>query len=290
MVIDIHTHAFPDKVAEKAIESLETDYQTKAFSDGTVSGLLSHMRKSGVDISIVLAVSTAARQVSSINTWIADLPQLNKKLAPDANALKNRIIGFGTIHPEFEDYRDEIKRMKEFGIKGVKFQPSFQRFYPDDERMFPVYEELIKAGIIILFHCGDEIEPVKGIYSTPDRIARMLDAMKNDIDNYNYRVQGTDTIKIVAAHFGGFRMWNEVEEHLLGRNIYFDASYVFGHMDSARILRFIKSHGANRILFGSDFPFADPKQEIRSTLQLDIDQMEKDAILAGNALRLLELS
>ncbi len=282
MIIDIHTHAFPDKVAARAMETLEAMYGVKASSDGTVDALLAQMGESGVDISVVLAVSTASRQVVSINTWVSSLYQPGDAL-----------IGFGTIHPQFEGYRDEIQRMKELGIKGVKFQPSFQEFYPDDERMFPVYEELIKAGLIILFHAGDEIKPVEKIYSTPERLARMFDAMQGEINSHDYRVRTGDeqrnTAKIVIAHLGGYRMWDQVQEHLLGRDLYFGTSYVFGHLDSTRAARMIRSHGIDRVLFGSDFPFSQQQKDIQAILDLDITQEEKESILGSNASLLLGL-
>ena len=282
MIIDIHTHAFPDKVAAKAMETLEAMYGVKASLDGTVDALLAEMEESGVDVSVVLAVFTASRQVVSINTWVSSLYQLG-----------NALIGFGTIHPQFEGYRDEIQRMKELGIKGVKFQPSFQEFYPDDERMFPVYEELIKAGLIILFHAGDEIKPVEKIYSTPERLARMFDTMQDEINSCDYRVHTGDeqrsTAKIVIAHLGGYRMWDQVEEHLLGRDLYFGTSYVFGHLDSSRAARIIRSHGIDRVLFGSDFPFSQQQKDIQAILELDINQGEKERILGRNAALLLGL-
>ncbi len=282
MIVDVHVHAFPDKVAAKAIESLESVYGVRAFSDGTVAGLLSNMAASSVDLSVILAVSTAPRQVASINTWISSLSGISEAL-----------IGFGTIHPEFEGYRDEIQRMKELGIKGVKFQPTFQEFYPDDERMFPVYQELIRAGLIILFHAGDEIKPADIIYSTPQRLARVLDAIQSEIDSHNYRVQiqgnSPGPVKFIAAHLGGYRMWDQVEEHLLGRDIYFDASYVLGHLDSTRAVQIIQSHGADRILFGSDFPFAQQRQNMQALSQLGITQEEKEKILGENASHLLGL-
>ena len=294
-MIDIHVHAFPDKVATKAIESLEAVYGVKAFSDGTVAGLLAHMAESGVDLAVIQAVSTTPRQVISINTWISGLSQISGAPADDPDVeTQSPIMGFGTIHPKFEGYRDEIWRMKELGIRGVKFQPTFQEFYPDDERMFPIYEEIIKAGLIILFHAGDEIKPVPLIYSTPERLARVLDAMQSEIDNYNYRVQiesnSQGPVKIVAAHLGGYRMWDQVEEHLLGRDLYFDASYVFGHLDLACAIQTIRSHGIDRILFGSDFPFARQREDIQAIQQLDITQEEKEKILSENASRLLGLS
>lgn len=283
MIVDVHVHAFPDKVAEKAIETLSTNYGVQCFSDGKVSSLISNMH--GIDVSVVQPVSTDPKQVISINTWIATLNKPEEK----ENSLKS-IIGFGTIHPKFDAYHDEIQRMKELGIKGVKFQPNFQEFYPDDEKMFPIYEELIKANIIIFFHAGDEIRPADVIYSTPKRLARMLDAMKSTMDCYDYRVKDPNSneypYKIVAAHLGGYRMWNDVEKYLVGREIYFDLSYVFGHIELSRATKIMQSHGLNKILYGSDFPFARQEEDIDVVRSLDISQEDKDNILSGNFLRL----
>lgn len=288
MIIDIHIHAFPDKVAARAIEALEAIYGVKAYSDGTVADLLAQMAQSGVDVSVIQSVSTEPRQVISINTWVSSLPQILKETD---GASERRVIGFGTIHPKFEGYREEIQRMKELGIKGVKFQPSFQEFYPDDEKMFPVYEEIIEAGLIILFHAGDEIRPAQVIYSTPQRLARLLDVMQDVISEHNYRtaIGNQPAIKFIAAHLGGYKLWDDVEKYLLGRDIYLDASYVLGYMDTDRAIRIMRSHGMERILFGSDFPFADQRESVQKILQLDITSEEKGKILGINAAQLLML-
>jgi len=295
MIIDIHVHAFPDKIAAKALESLSAVYGVKCFSDGTIKGLLDYMAGSGVDVSVVQPVSTDPRQVVSINTWASSLPQIGRERGDASN---NPVIGFGTIHPKFEGYREEIQRMKELGIKGVKFQPSFQEFYPDDERMFPVYEEIVKAGMVILFHAGDEIQPAPIVYSTPPRLARVLDAIQA-FENQAFekslsKKEGASApespAKIIAAHLGGYRMWDQVEEYLVGRDLYFDISYVFGHLDFDRAIRIIRSHGVDQIVFGSDLPFARQETNIQTILKLDMAQDDKEKILGKNISRLLCLS
>ncbi len=293
MIIDFHVHAFPDKVAAKAIEAFEDIYKVKCLSDGRIDSLLGRMAESGVDVSVIQPVSTDPRQVESINTWSSGLIKIKRE---DSDINIPPIIGFGTIHPNFEGYREEIPRMKELGIKGVKFQPFFQKFYPDDEKMFPVYEELIKAGMIIMFHAGDEINPAKIVYSTPQRLARVLDAMKSLFDEYDHRVinNPNDTsqnpAKFAAAHLGGYMVWDDVEEHLLGRELYLDSSYVFGHINTAYGEQIIKTHGTNKILFGSDFPFALAKKDINAIMNLDLTDEEKSDILGRNAMRLLGLN
>jgi len=250
------------------------------------------MAKSGVDSSVILPVSTDPRQVESINSWASELINIRRD-GSDSDIPP--IIGFGTIHPKFDGYREEIQRMKELGIKGVKFQPFFQKFYPDDEKMFPIYEELIKAGMIIMFHAGDEINPAEIIYSTPERLARVLEAMESLLDECNHYIindhddPSQNPAKIVSAHLGGYMLWDRVEKHLLGKRLYFDASYVFGHIDNCRAGRIIKTHGAKKILFGSDFPFALAKNDINAIMNLDLTKEEKEDILGINTLRLLGL-
>ncbi|MBD3182416.1 amidohydrolase family protein [Candidatus Poribacteria bacterium] len=305
MIIDIHVHAFPDKVASKAIETLENLYKVKAFSDGTITGLLKHMTGSGVDISVVLPVSTDPRQVVSINTWTSGLCKMIGEMLDDEDFVNSHnldkiarrsfcpVVGFGTIHPDFVDYKGEIQRMKELGIKGVKFQPTFQKFYPHDDKMFPVYEELIKAGIMIIFHTGDEIQPAELIYSTPESLVRVLDVMKPVMGEYGYFVDSAEdsrTYKIIAAHMGGFRLWDRVEEYLIGREIFFGASFVFGHMDSDRAVDMMRSHGIHRILFGSDFPFSRQNVDLEYVLNSGLTDDEKKAVLSLNAVGLLNLA
>lgn len=285
MIVDFHVHAFPDKVAAKAIENFEVVHRAKCFSDGTIASLMKSMKEFGVDVSIIQSVSTDPRQVVSINTWASEISKIERE---DGNIKIPPIIGFGTIHPKFEGYREEIPRMKELGIKGVKFQPFFQKFYPDDENMFPIYEELIKAGMVIMFHAGDEINPAEIVYSTPERLARVLDTMQSLINECNHRTMN-GSAKIVAAHLGGYMLWDRVEKHLLGRELFLDVSYIFGHLDLKRAEKMMKAHGTDKILFGSDFPFALAKDDIKAIMQLDLNDEERENIFGKNALGLLGL-
>ncbi|MGQ9632091.1 MAG: amidohydrolase family protein [bacterium] len=259
--VDFHVHAFPDEIASRAIANLEKTYNVRALSDGTINGLLESMDRCGIDVSVVQSVSTKPSQVRSINDWVARIRS-------------ERIVGFGTIHPQYEGFRDEIRRLRDMGVPGIKFQPDFQMFYPDDEAMFPIYEA-IGGDFIVLFHAGNEIAPVEHAYSTPARLARVAEAFPG--------------MKIVAAHLGGYRMWEEVEAHLVGKPIYLDISYVFGHLDTPSIMRIIEGHGADRTLFGTDFPFADPKKEIETLKRLPLNDGDKEKILGENGRALLAL-
>lgn len=288
MIIDMHVHAFPDKIAERAMSSLEQTYGVKGFSDGTIGSLLSDMTRSGIEISVILNVSTDPKQVISINNWADEINKLGKARPIGSKGFPS-LMGFGTIHPQFSDYRAEIQRMKELGIKGVKFQPSFQKFYPDDDKMFPIYEELIKSGIIIFFHAGNEIKPVDMVFSTPRRLARVLDVLEDVIEEHNYRIISDTswTSKIVAAHLGGYMMWDEVEEFLVKKPIFLDISYSLGHISDEQAMKIINSHGVDRILFGSDSPFGSQRQTLDMISKLPLTKEQLQKIMCENAIKLL---
>lgn len=288
MIIDMHVHAFPDKLAEKAMSSLEQTYGVKGFSDGTIASLLSDMKKLGINTSVILNVSTDPRQVISINNWADEINKLGMTNPVDDQQIPS-LIGFGTIHPQFTDYRAEIQRMKELGIKGVKFQPSFQKFYPDDDKMFPIYEELVRSGMIIFFHAGNEIRPVDMVFSTPRRLANMFDVLKDLIEECNYKVfsENSWTSKIVTAHLGGYMMWDEVEEFLVGKPIFFDISYSLGHISDDQAMKIINSHGIDRILFGSDSPFGSQRQTLDLISKLPLTEEQLQKMMFKNAIKLL---
>jgi len=123
MIIDAHAHIFPEKIASKAIAGLEQQYGVNACAEATVPGIYTSMQSGHVDASVLLSVATTTAQVESINNWVAEI-------STDAP----RFIGLGAMHPEYPDPDEEIRRMREMGIKGIKLHSEFQHFYPDDER------------------------------------------------------------------------------------------------------------------------------------------------------------
>ena len=160
-IIDMHTHVWPDAVAEKAVPALEAKGTLTAIYDGTVKGLVAAMGTSGVDVSVTQPVATKASQVVGINDWAA-------------RTASDRIVPFGAIHPEFEDPAAEIARIAALGMKGFKLHPEHQAFAPDEPRMEAIYQAAVEHGLIVFFHAGaDELhETVRG---TPQAFARVLD-------------------------------------------------------------------------------------------------------------------
>ncbi len=265
MIIDTHVHIFPEKIASKALAGLEQQYGVSACGEATVSGIHTSMQAAGVDASVILSVATTPAQVESINNWVAEVVKTD-----------NSFIGLGAMHPDYPDIENEIQRMRELGLKGIKLHSEFQHFIPDEERMFRIYEAL-GDDMVLVFHAGDEVIPVREIHTTPIRLSNVLDSFPE--------------LKIVAAHLGGHRCWDEVESHLLGKNIYLDTAYVYPvpgheHITLERMVNMIEAHGFERVMFGTDYPFRDQGQEVNNIRNLGIDEKHMEMIMGTNAARL----
>ncbi|MBP7829062.1 MAG: amidohydrolase family protein [Kiritimatiellae bacterium] len=259
-IIDVHTHVFPDDLAARALKHLAGNSGEQAFTDGTAGGLQASMRRHGIALSVTQPVSTRPAQTPTINAYVMALRQ------PD-------LIHFGTLHPDYENPGAEIERLARGGIKGIKFHPDYQNFFVDEERMFPVYEKMARAGLIAFFHAGVDIGLPPPVHCPPDRLARVLDRVPD--------------LTVVAAHFGGFKMWDEVDRHLVGRNLWLESSFTLAWFPAAEFVRMARRHGIGRVMFGTDSPWADPGAEIALMEKTGLDEAELAAVFHDNAARLL---
>ena len=261
MIIDIHTHAWPQKVAGKARENLESLFKVKLVGEPTIATLLKFMRKNKIDYSVICAVATKPEQVSSINDWLFGIR-------------KNKIKAFCSLHPDYPLWKQELARIKRYG-DGVKLQPEFQNFYVDAERAYPMYRVMERLGLPVLFHCGEELSGTMLVRSSPKRLLKVKKSFPR--------------LKIVAAHFGGFLLWDEVKRYLLGKDIYLDTSFFFDFLPKAQIKKFLLGHRQDRLLFGTDFPLVDQKKDIDFLRKLDVPDKLKERIFAQNARKLLNI-
>lgn len=256
--IDIHAHVFPENIASKAVTSLEAYYNFKWGGNGLLSDLGASMEESGVEKSVIFSTATKVTQVDSINNYISGLCSSD-----------SRFIGFGTMHPDYSDIRGAIARFRELGLRGLKLHPDFQQFDIDDPRMFKIYEE-IGDTMPILVHLGDENVD----YSAPRRLARVLDAMPE--------------LNVIGAHFGGYCRWEEAEKYLIGkRKLYLDPSSCFHKMSYEEGRRIVRAHGAEHILFASDYPAVRQKKAIEDVMKMQLTQEENELIFYKNACKLL---
>ncbi|MHB9133074.1 MAG: amidohydrolase family protein [Armatimonadota bacterium] len=262
MIIDFHTHTFPDALAARALAVLAERAGVPTYTDGTCAGLQASMRRAGVDLSVMAPIATRPSQARSINAWAAEQ---NRKYTD--------LICYGSIHPAQEDWAEEIDRLVADGIRGIKFHPDYQEFFVDEDRMLPIYRALAEANLVVLIHAGIDIGLPPPVHCPPERLAHVLNAVPE--------------LTIVAAHMGGYAQWDEVEQYLVGRDLYFDTSFSLTDMGPERMAALIHAHGAEHVLFATDSPWTDQAAEVTGIRALDLMEEEKTAILGGNAERLL---
>jgi predicted TIM-barrel fold metal-dependent hydrolase len=256
-IIDCHAHVFPDKIARKAVEHLIDYYRMPWSGDGTLAQLLASADEAGIYRLVVFSTATKAEQVESINNYIAGLGD-------------ERLIGFGTLHPDYANYKSEIQRMLSLGLRGIKLHPDFQAFPIDDARMFPIYEE-IGSELPVLFHLGDEHSD----NSSPKRLARVLELFPE--------------MTVIAAHLGGYTRWDDAEKYLIGKNLYLDTSSTLCKLTPERAGALIEAHGADKILFGTDYPARLHKEELENFLKIPLSGGARQKILSTNAIKLFNL-
>ena len=265
MIIDFHTHIFPDKIAEKTIGSLEKISGIKASTNGTLEGLLASMETSGVDMSIIMPVATKAEQMENINSYAKEI----------CENYPGKLISFGGIHPDCENYKRELVRMKEMGLKGIKIHPDYQRVLIDDVRFMNIIEYADELGLIILTHAGVDIGLPETVHCPPDKLRKVLDRLKPK--------------KFLAAHYGGFKQWQQVYEYLAGENVYLDTAFTFDFIEQEMFLKILNKHDENKILFATDSPWSYATKDIEIINKLPIEENVKRKIFSENARKLLEI-
>lgn len=263
MITDFHTHVAPDKIAARVEEGLRKK-GLPLRGPMTLSGLKNHMRACGILSAITFCVAEKASVVKPANDFIMGL-----------NDGKS-IHGFGTVLPDIEDPRAEVRRLRDNGIKGIKFHALFQEQGACDESMFPVYEEM-GDDMVAVFHSGrDPSELDKPARTTPEGIARIKSLFPK--------------LKIVAAHLGGHDMLDDVKKHILGKDIYLDTSWTPDIRTVAPdvFMDIVGHHDTKRILFGTDYPtVGDPVAAIEWLKRLPLSNKDKVRIFHDNAAELL---
>lgn len=277
-VIDFHTHAFPDKIAGKTIELLSKKGGIPAHTDGTVEGLRRVLTEAGISLGVVLPVVTRAEQFESITRFAA---QINEEFetCDEENGVRNmperktELLSFGGIHPDTPDYKKELKTLSELGFRGVKIHPDYQGVYFDDIRYMRIIEYASELGMVVITHAGIDIGFPEAVRCTPKRALAVLREVKPE--------------KLVLAHCGGWRLWDEVIEILAGEPVYMDTAYSMGHISEELFVKLCRTHGAEKMLFATDCPWGNPKKDLETFLTMPLSKEEQELILHRNAEKLL---
>ena len=282
MIIDIHTHTFPDKIAAATLDKLKHLSHTIPFTDGTAAGLAASMARAGVDRSVVMPVATSPRQVPHVNDASARMNELGAQTG---------LLSFGCMHPDFDGWKEELARVRDLGLKGIKLHPQYQDTDFDDPRYLRILDRCGELGLVVLTHAGLDIGMPGKDNCAPEMVARVLEQV--------------GPVKLVLAHMGGWRQWDRVEALLPGTGVYLDTSFSLGEitplddghyrpgdlplLDEAAFLRMVRRFGPDRILFGTDSPWDDQETALARLRALPLEKSELDAILGGSARKLLEL-
>ena len=267
MIIDFHTHIFPDKIAQRTIDLLSEKGSMTPFSDGKVDSLIAEMEKAGVDISVTLPVMTNPAQFDSVNRFASEI---NERFCDK----EKKLISFAGIHPDCEDINEKMSFIKKSGFLGVKIHPDYQGTYIDDERYVKILECAKEYDLIVVTHSGVDAAyrdvPVK---CTPERALKLIKRIPYS--------------KFVLAHLGANEMPYEVLDMLCGENVYFDTAFVLRNTDEETFKKIVEKHGEDKILFASDSPWSSVKGDVDIIRSFSLDKNTKNKIFFENAKKLL---
>jgi predicted TIM-barrel fold metal-dependent hydrolase len=258
-IFDFHVHIFPDNIAAKATDNLSKYYGVPMYCAGTraefteTALLVPQIRKS-----LIHSTATRPSQVYSVNSFLADI-------------INDDLLGFGTVHPDYEDIEGEIDRIIALGLKGIKLHPDFQRFNADSQKACRIYR-YAQGKLPVLFHAGDE----NFDFSSPKRIRNVHDMFPD--------------LTIIAAHLGGYRAWEDSKKYLVNTDVYFDTSSTMQVLRRDEVVDIIRTHGADKCLFGTDFPMHARGEETKRFFDLGLTEEENKLILWDNAMKLLGLN
>ena len=256
-IIDFHTHVYPPKIADKASRSIRDFYGLEKYWVGTPENLLKWGGEAGVTRFVLLQVSIKPEQTHHINQFALDEMRAHAAFS-----------AFGAIHPQMPDVFGELDFLRENGFLGVKMHPDMQQINIDDPQMFPIYDAL--QGVMpIYFHCGDK----KRDFSNPRRLHRVM--------------QMFPRLQVIAAHLGGWSVFDLAYECLKDTDCFVDTCSCSPYLSREEFTRHIREYGADRVLFGTDFPIWQHKTEVEVIDSLPLTDDEKEKIFCGNALQFL---
>lgn len=261
-IIDAHCHCYPAAIAAKAAKAIGAFYDHQSSCGGTAEEIIEANKQAGIDMTLIQSAATVPHQVESINAFIADTVRKYPK----------NFVGFGTLHPDSENSEKEAESLMEMGLLGVKIHNDFIRIAVDDPRMDKIYRICANAHLPLLLHTGDK----RYDFTNPNRMEKVLKANPD--------------LTVIGAHFGGWSVWEEASTRLAKfDNLMVDCSSTTAYISPELCRELVHRYGAERVLFGSDFPYNHPAEELERTLALSLTDEEYRLILGENAKRLLGL-
>lgn len=259
-IIDLHTHIYPAMLARRAMKVAgreHDDYEKLPVKEN----LLKRMEEERVALSVVLPVVTKPANGTDVNRFAREV-------------MRPGLISFGGLHPDCDHVQEEVEKLRDMGMAGIKFHPPFQMVKLDAEKYDPMWRHINRLGFPVLIHCGSA--RVKGPYDLyPDGAERIIRLLPD--------------VPVILAHMGG-RSMDPGTETLLYRfpeNVYIDTAMSAERQEKSDFERMVEAMGPERVVFGSDFPYGTQKAAIAFIKNSCFSEAEKAMILGKNAERIL---
>ena len=269
MIIDFHTHVFPEKIARQTIDALAIKANGIPYTDGTIQGMLDAVDRAKADIAVTLPVLTKPTQFDSVAKFA-------KAINDEYSKKGNKLLSFGGIHPQCEDIDGKMAYLKSLGIKGVKIHPDYQDTFIDDDGYYQILLAAKKYDMIVVTHAGvDDGYLDQPIKCPPEKVIKLIEEVDYD--------------KFVLAHYGGHKQWEKVLDVLAGKNVYFDTAFTLHEINEGLFKDILNKHGADRILFATDCPWRDIKDDVQILKSFNLGKDVENKIFYKNALKLLNI-
>jgi len=262
IIVDFHTHAFSDDLAARAMKSLTEHHpDVPYYLDGTIASLLKSMDAVGIEKSVICSIATKPKQFQPIFDW-------SQKIRSE------RIIPLGSVHPADPQRDEHIKQIKQAGFKGLKMHPYYQDFFLDDDSMWSYYEQVCKNDLFLIMHTGFDIAFEFIRRADPKKILAVTKKMPE--------------LKLITTHLGAWQQWDEVEDEIIGKNIYVEISFALDYLPPNKAKQLLEKHPADYIIFGTDSPWTKQQTTLDLLRGLNLEPARMQKILSGNAERLLK--
>lgn len=273
MIVDFHSHDFPDALAPRAIAGLcrRTGGALWPSADGSRTAHLAHLRLAGVDRAVLCMIATKPSQFDVLLSTAEGLRD-----GAFGEEAARRIVPFLSVHPADPQRIARVEAVARAGFKGLKFHPYYQDFRLDDPEVVSLFRRIAELGLVVECHCGFDVGfPDRHDACGPAEAATLLE-----------RVPG---LKFVAAHLGGCAGYApHATDRLLELGAYIDTSALRRDFFMDEQMRLLHSWPVERLLFATDYPWNDLGESLRWVRQVR-DRRDHDAVLGGNAARLLGL-
>lgn len=273
MIVDVHTHDFPDSLAARAMNVMaaKTEGVLYPAGDGTLRNHMELMEEAGIDFAVSCPIATR--------------PDMFEGLFRRASAIRDgefgerarrRIIPFASVHPLDPLALVHLERIAAAGLKGVKFHSFYQDFSLADAAVLPIFRKIAELGLVVQCHCGEDVGwPGMRGYCGPQEVAKLLASVPG--------------LKFIAAHLGGSDGYEpHATDRLLEYGCYIDTSVLARHWHYDEQMRILRAWPRERILFGTDHPWTSASEALAWVRSVR-DPADWELLFGGNAARLLGL-